>query len=315
MKKGLILASLISVATVAGCSYEVPVTVDADKEIMKEADKIKRVLNSVPISHIEGAKRASVSIETNLGKQENKILFLGTDIVMHNNQEVLVSYVVSNFKREDSKKLYNLPLSEENKTHFTNEDKTGIRWEKDGWYFEMKPSAPIPIEMLSNWSNTFKPNPNLSKETDKWYSLDNVSFMKNVPGENVRFQVGMSIKNPEQNVLNKISNSLYMVIQTDIGEVKDYQINHAVIQKQDFNEEWVESFKFIKVGDTKIWYNKKKREIFWEDEHFVYHMQDNATKENVELFTLKHYLKFADVIMGSSSNESSDVQKRADTND
>jgi hypothetical protein len=303
MKKVWLIAGVMAISTLVGCSSdhvnkqqnakkEIPVTVDSQKTIQKEITALKGTLADVPVGNIKGATRGSVSIETELRAKIPMTALMATDIVSYEGKSVLAQYMVTNQKSDTLKKRYPKEIKGKGITYLTDQAENSLSWEKDGWAFELIPSQKVPVETLVSWADTFSKDKKLVGQVSKWFSLDDVTFIKDIPGKNVKFHIGISIKNPEQKIVN-VPNRMYAIIQTDIKNISAYQINHAVFQKEYFDYSLLKDFKEIKAGDKKAWYNDKTKELYWQDGKFVYHMQDNALHVKGDYFNLEDYKRFA----------------------
>jgi len=300
MRKTSLYIILIGVFLITGCGFlnkEIPVTVDTQKEITKEIQQIKENLDSIPVSNIKDSVRASISVETNIGVDNEETILMGTDIIKHKEENILVSYMVSNRERSEWKEKFQEIVSNEKGRYYTNEEGSGLYWKFEDWHilFLLTPSTVIPTETRVEWANTFLQDKNLASDVSQWVSLEDVKFVKDIPGENVTFKIGVSARNPNQDILKKIPNSLYAVIKTDIKKTEGYQFNHSVIPKEDFDMDIVEELEEIEFPNNNAWYNSKEREFYWEDEKFVYHLQDNPLGIEGHFFTLEDYKKFANL--------------------
>lgn len=304
-----LLAGVMAISTLVGCSSddvkkeekaekEIAVTVDSQKTIQEQIIKLKTTLSEVPVSHIKDSQRNSVLIETQLGVESPISSFFGNDIVLVEGEEVKVDYMVANQlpsnQEERIKQKYVKEVTGNNGTYLMDETQTHIAWERDGWIVELLPNKQVSIDTLVSWADSFKKNESLDEEVGKWFAFDKSTFIKDIPGENVKFFVGMTASNPEINQESLMPNRMYAIIQTDIEGIEKYQINHMIMEKEAFDKNLLKSFEEIKIGEKKAWFNKETKELYWEDDKYIYHMQDNALSvENVNFFDLEDYKKFA----------------------
>jgi len=304
MKKAWIIAGVIAISTLAGCSPEKPetketpkkniaVTVDTQKTIQEEIAKLKENLVNVPVANIEGSARGSINIETEIGTEKPVSVLMATDVVKVEGKTILVQYMATNQVRESLKGRYVNPIKKSE--YLSDEEGNSIGWEKNGWSFELIPSEKVSLDKLVSWAETFEQDEELVSQVSEWFSLDDVTLIKDVPGENVKFFVGMSTMNPNQKGLLHVPNKMYAMIQSDMENISSYQINHSVEPKDSFDYSLVKSFKEIDAGKKKAWYNQASKELYWEDDKFVYHLQDNALQTNANFFDLEDYRKFANL--------------------
>ena len=86
---------------------------------------------------------------------------------------------------------------------------------------------------------------------------------------------------------------LYEAYNLSPEQIEKWMDTHSPEEVQKMVEEHI--LKEIDAGKKKAWYNQASKELYWEDDKFVYHLQDNALQTNANFFDLEDYRKFANL--------------------